>query len=253
MFISCNKDASKDAGNETSYKGHGIESVSKEILEKYKAKPLSSQLTREIEKGNELRTPSLGQMTLDGKTLFVNWNVTGVNQVWKVSGPDSFPVQMTGGDDATRLRDITHDGRFLVVTRDSGGDEYPRIYLQSVTGGELKEVYGADKVKVSYLTQSRSGKKLYFYANDLGPTTFAIYEYDIETKTKVLLTKGSGFWWIQDIDEENDEMILGHAISNTAREYFLFNKKTKEKKDLLGQNEKVNYVCKAMILLYQDS
>jgi dipeptidyl aminopeptidase/acylaminoacyl peptidase len=237
VFFSCNKGDEQS----TNYKGHGLESVSKEVLEKYKAKPLSSELTREIEKGNELRTPSLGQMTLDGKTLFVNWNVTGVNQVWKVSGPDSFPVQMTGGDDATSLKDITHDDRFLIVTRDSGGDEYPRIYLQSVAGGELIEVYGAKKVKVSYLTQSKNGKKLYFYANDLGPTTFAIYEYDIELKTKELLTKGSGFWWIQDIDEESDEMILGHAISNTAREYFLFNKKTKVRSDLLGQNEKVSY------------
>lgn len=237
LIASCNKEVKKD----TDYKGHGLESISKETLEKYKAKPLSPELTREIEKSNELRTPSLGQVTLDGKTLFVNWNVTGVNQVWKVSGPDTFPIQMTGGDDATRLKDITHDDRYLVVTRDSGGDEYPRIYLQPVNGGKLIKVYGEKKVKVSYLTQSKNGKKLFFYANDLGPTTFAIYEYDIETKQKELLTKGSGFWWIQDIDEKNGEMILGHAISNTATEFFLFDRKTKKKIDLIGQNEKISY------------
>jgi len=171
----------------------------------------------------------------------LNWNVTGTSQVWRLDGPNSFPVQMTGGDDSSVLRDVTNDNRFAVITRDSGGDEYPSLYLQPVNGGEFIKVYGGKKIKLSYLGQSKSGKEVFFYANDLGPTTFAIYSYDIDSKKKDLLFKGSGFWWIADISEDENEMILGHAISNTATEYFIFDRKTKKSTPLLGQGEKVSY------------
>lgn len=241
LFASCNSDNS-EMSKKSDYKGgHGLESVSAEVLEKYRAKALPSDLVREIERTAELRTPSLGHLTPDGKKLFVNWNVTGTSQVWRLDGPNSFPVQMTGGDDSSVLRGITNDNRYAIITRDSGGDEYPSLYLQPVNGGELIKVYGGKKIKLSYLGQSKSGKELFFYANDLGPTTFAVYSYEVDTKKKELLFKGSGFWWIADVSDDEKEMIIGHAISNTAREYFLLNRKTKEQTPLLGQGEKISY------------
>jgi dipeptidyl aminopeptidase/acylaminoacyl peptidase len=237
LLLAC----SKGKKQEDLYQGHGVDSIPAEILAKYKAKPIDSDLALEIEKANEIRTPSLGRLTPDGKKLFIEWNVTGLGQVWRVDGPNAFPVQMTGGDDTTRLRAVTNDGQYIIVTRDSKGDEYPRLYLQPVEGGKLIKIYGGHKVKLAYLAQSLDGQKIFFYANDIDPTTFAIYEYDIKSKKKELLTQGPGFWWIQDVDEKRNLMIIGHAISNTATEFFLYDRATKVKKPLLGVGEKVDH------------
>jgi len=66
VLCSCNPESAK----KSDYKGgHGLESVSKKVLEKYRPKALPSELVREIERSNELRTPSLGHLRPDGKKL----------------------------------------------------------------------------------------------------------------------------------------------------------------------------------------
>ncbi len=233
-LISCSTSKKKA---DIQYKGHGLESIDQATLDKYAPKSLPSSLTSKIEKMNELRTPSLGLISPNGKSLFVSWSVTGTRQIWKLNGPKSFPVQMTGGEDSSRLHDITEDGKSLIISRDSKGDEYPSLYIQSVHGGELKKIFGQKKVKVSYQGQSKRGRYIYYRANDLGPTQFGIYKYDLATNKRVKIFEGKGFWYIAD-KKENGEMILGHATGNTSNEYFLFNEKTKKKTALLGQNER---------------
>jgi len=233
-LLSCSSTETKKA---TDYKGHGLESIDQETLAKYAPKPLDSSLTAKIERMNELRTPSLGTITPDGKKLFVSWSVTGTRQIWRLDGPKSFPVQMTGGEDSSRLLDLTIDGKSLIISRDSKGDEYPSLYLQSVNGGELKKIFGQKKVKVAYIGQPKSGRYIYYRANDTAPTTFGIYKHDLKTNKREKIFEGPGYWYISDM-RENGDMILGHATGNTSNEYFLFNEKTKVKTPLLGQGEK---------------
>jgi dipeptidyl aminopeptidase/acylaminoacyl peptidase len=234
-FVSCSNLSQKKT-----YSGHGGESVSKEDLRKYAPKPIPKELTTEIESQLELRSTSLGQLTPDGKKLFFKWSVTGTQQVWKIDGPKSFPVQMTGGANATYLQDITEDGKWLIHSRDEDGDEYPALFLQSVNGGSLELLYGKSKVKVRYLDQTKDGKNIYFRANDIEPTVWGIYKYNLASKTKTLIYKGKGYWYISDRKETGD-MILSHSTGNVTNEHFLYNEKTKKISPLLGQDERESF------------
>ncbi|OUR99789.1 hypothetical protein A9Q84_01815 [Halobacteriovorax marinus] len=222
------------------YAGHGAESISQSVLDKYQPTSIPSELSREIEGQHEIRSTSLGLLTPDGKNMFFSWSVTGTRQIWKIDGPKRFPVQMTGGENRTSLQDITNDGKYLILSRDKDGNEYPALYLQSTKGGELKLIFGKDKVKMSYMDQSADGQYIYFRANDESPTIWNLYKYHIKTKKKQLFYQGKGYWYIVDL-KTNGDMILGHAISNVTSEYFLFNEKTKSLLPIVGQGENESY------------
>lgn len=222
---------------DNSYSGHGGESISKEDLASYAPRPISKDLISEIESQQEIRTPGLGQLTPDGKEMFFSWTVTGTKQIWKIDGPKSFPVQMTGGANTTYLNDITEDGKSLILSRDEGGNEYPSLFLQSVDGGELELLYGKDKVKVSYMDQTEDGKHIYYRSNDIAPTIWGIYKMNLKTKKSILLFQGKGYWFIAD-RKKNGDMLLVHLTSNVTNEYFLFNENTRKLTPFLGQGEK---------------
>src|SRR5690606_37341024 len=115
-----------------------------------------------IESILDIRTPSLGILSPDAKTLYVDWTVTGTRHVWKIPGPREFPIQMTGGEDDTSVAAITPDGKYLVLQRDRNGQEYPGLYLQKVHGGPLKKVIHEPKVQTSYQGVSDDSQYLYF-------------------------------------------------------------------------------------------
>ena len=109
--------AGPDAGR-GAYAGHGVGSVPAEVLAAHAPKPLPADLSRRIQLMMDVRAPGLGLVSPDGARLFFGWSVTGSNQVWRVDGPERFPVQLTGGEDRTRVADVFHDGKTLDIQRD---------------------------------------------------------------------------------------------------------------------------------------
>jgi dipeptidyl aminopeptidase/acylaminoacyl peptidase len=222
------------------YKGHGADSIDPEVVKKFAPKPLPSDKLARIEALLDVRSPGMGQLTPDGKHLFFTWSVTGNRQVWKISKNRQFPVQMTGGQDSTSLRDITPDGKYLVLTRDEKGNEYPYLYLQNVNGGPLRLVAGQKKVITSPQFVTKDSKFLYYTMNNLEPTLHSLYRINLKTWKKEQVFKGiKGYMFV--VDHRGDDLVLGNAKGNTAREYYLFNVKTKKLTNILGQDENESY------------
>jgi len=84
------------------YSGHGAESISPEVLKRYAPPPVLSELSRRVQALLDVRAPGNGFVSSDGKAMFFTWAVTGTPHVWRLDGPQRFPVQMTGGEDATQ-------------------------------------------------------------------------------------------------------------------------------------------------------
>src|SRR5713101_3280412 len=141
------------ATGQTTYQGHGAGSVPPEVVRKYAPPPLDYEVSRRIQMVLDLRAPGLGVLSPDGKRLFFGWSITGTPHIWRLDGPKNFPVQMTGGEDRTGLQDVTPDGRWLVVSRDRGGQEDPGLYLQPVDGGALRLIQHR-KVRVLFTPSS---------------------------------------------------------------------------------------------------
>lgn len=228
-----------DAGAQT-YSGHGGESVSPEVLAKYAAPALDSNLSGKIQSMFDVRSPGMGTITEDGKALFFSWQVTGTSQIWKLDAPKGFPIQLTGGEAPTTNRGLTPDGRYVLVTRGRGGAEYDGLFLLPTKGGALQEVYMKDKVKIQSIIPSRDSKFIYFAANDIKPESYALYRYTIATKSKELLFSDEGNWSIEDI-RGGEEILLAKWLGGAQIEVYTFSLRSKKLTARFGQGEVEDY------------
>ena len=227
--------------NSTFYSGHGSDSVPQKILEKFTPKPIDSKKLNRIEALLDIRSPGIGIPSPDGQNLYFSWNVTGTRQIWKLNKAPGFPIQMTGGQDSTRLLTITPDGKYLVLSRDEKGNEYPFIYLQKTSGGSLELIAGQKKVISQAQFVTLDSRYLYYTMNNSNPTVHSLYKIDLKTRKKTKVHPGiRGHMQMADY-RENGDILLVNYKGNIMREYFLFNEKTKKTTPVVGHNEMESY------------
>ncbi len=229
---------------QTPYAGHGAESVPRDKVAKYAPTPLPGDVTRRIQMMLDVRGAVLGTLSPDGKRLFFTWGITGTPNVWRVDGPKSFPIQLTGGEDPTRLSGVTPDGKYLVLGRDVGGQEDPGLYLQRADGGPLTEVHHKKGTRAGYGFSTRDAKTIYFSANDIAPDSYAIYRYDIAAAKRELVFDQPGLWMIADHREGQGgalTLLLAKATGALSREFAEYDVATRALTPLFGQNETVEY------------
>ncbi len=222
-----------------SYSGLGAGSITPETLARFRPKPLPEAISRKIQSLLDLRAPGLGVPSPDGKHLFFGWRVTGVDQVWRLDGPNAFPQQMTGGEDRTSIGGVSPDGRWLALQRDRKGEENPGLYLQSTQGGPLREVQHKKGVQTEFQGFSPEGRYLYFAANDVRPDSYAIYRHELATGNTERLYDGQGYWRIGDIAP--GRLLLVKATGSISREWSLFDERSRQLTPLLGQGETRSY------------
>jgi dipeptidyl aminopeptidase/acylaminoacyl peptidase len=219
------------------YAGHGAESIPPEILAKYDAPPLPPLLSRRIQRLLDVRAPGSGMLSPDGKALYFTWSVTGIRQVYRVDGPMRFPTQLTGGEDATWIVNITPDGRHLVVARDRKGEEYPGLYLQDVKGGPLIEIQHKSKVQTIHQIITDDGRSLYYRANDVKPSSYAIYRYDLASTQRERVFDKDGIWRVTDVAADG-RLLLSLDVGAGMNEVFEYAPATKQLTPLFGQGER---------------
>lgn len=223
------------------YAGHGAESVPPELLAKYAPTPLPSDVSRRIQAMLDVRAPVGGRVSPDGKNMYFAWNVTGTFQVWKLDGPRRFPVQLTGGEDVTRLASVTPDGKHLLVSRDKKGEENPGLYVLSADGGPLVEIMHRPKVQVFFEHVTDDSRYVYFRANALKSDSYALYRYDLVEKKGETFFTDDGLWSIEDHDEAGKKLLLSKATGALTSEKYEYDEATKKLTPLFGQNEKEEY------------
>lgn len=238
--------AAPAAKKASGYTGHGAESVAPEVLAKFRAAPLPAEVTRRVQAMLDVRAPSAGIVAPDGRKLYFTWAVTGVRQVWRLDGPLSFPVQLTGGEDATTVFDVSRDGKTLVVVRDQKGEENPGIYLQSSAGGPLLVVQHVPKVQSEpqLLSDDGPGKTewLYFRANDERPDAYTIYRTSLADRKAEKVFGGDALWALADRTKDGRLLLVKEVGSNQA-ELFEYDENTKVLTPLFGQGEREDYVA----------
>jgi len=235
--------ASAAFSQQPSYSGLGTESVSPGLVAKYAPPPLLPAVSRRIQTMLDVRAPGLGLVAPDGSRLYFGWRITGTPQVFRLSAPKGFPVQMTGGEDRTGLVGITPDGKWLVLSRDVGGEENPGLYLQPVDGGPLRTVQKVPKVQTFLDFVTEDGRELYFHANDAAPDSYAIYRLDLASGTKTLVFGEKGLWSVGDhVGQGADlRLLLVKETGAFSTEYAEYVPATKRFTPLLGAGEATEY------------
>lgn len=223
------------------YSGHGLESVSPEVLAKFAPNPLPSDVTRNIQALLDVRAPGTGRLSPDGKTLYFGWTITGVRHVFRIDGPQRFPVQMTAGEDSTTLFDITPDGKWLVLQRDRKGEENPGLYLQDAKGGPLVEIQHKAGVRTVAEFVTDDARWLYYRANDKKNNSYVIYRYDLKNKQREVVLEEEGLWNVADFRPDG-RLLLAKSVGSNMAEIYELEPSAKTPKPLFGQGEREDYV-----------
>jgi len=219
------------------YAGHGSESVPPEVLAKFAPPALPPALSRRTQALFDVRSPSAGVLSPDGKNLYFTWSITGIRHVFRVDGAMRFPVQLTGGEDATWVTDVTPDGRYLVVMRDRKGEEYPGLYLQDVKGGPLLEIQHKPRVQTFPQHISDDSRSIYYRANDVKPNSYAIYRYDIGAKKSERVFDQEGIWSLNDVGADG-RLLLTREVGANMDEISEYDPKAKKLTPIIGQGER---------------
>jgi dipeptidyl aminopeptidase/acylaminoacyl peptidase len=223
------------------YQGHGLETVSPALLEKYRPRPLAPEVARRIQALMDVRAPGIGQVAPDGKAMFFSWTITGIGQVWKVDGPNRFPHELTGGEDSTLVAAVTPDGRTLVLQRDRKGEENPGLYLQPATGGPLEVIQHEKGTQTRFEVVSSDSRYVYFTSNDRKPDSYVVYRWDVAKKTKeVAFDKEEGLWRVSDLKDDG-RLLLRKETGSLSAEYFEYDPAKQSLTPLIGQGEKEEY------------
>lgn len=225
------------------YSGVGAGSVPPEKIARYAPPPLAPEVSRRIQAMLDVRAPGLGIVAPDGKRLYFSWSVTGTSQIWRLDGPRGYPVQMTGGEDRTAVSGITPDGKWLIVSRDVGGQENPGLYLQPADGGPFKTIQKIEKVRTFFDAVLDDSKTILFRSNDVKPDSYAIYSYDLATGQRTLLFGEPGLWQVEDYRGSGAglRLLLGKATGALSGEYYEYDPAAKKLTPLLGVGEKNEY------------
>lgn len=220
------------------YTGHGSDSVSSETLKKYAAPALNPVMTNKLKKMLDVTSPGMGMLSPDKKTLYFTWRVTGISHVWKIDGPQKFPVQLTSGSDAVSISDVAPNGKFLIIAKDSNGEENPGIYKLDLSSGQITELYRKSKVQSRFSFITDDSKTIYFTANDTKADSYNIYKMDLATLEKTLIYEGSGYWGIADQRDNGKDLLFFKATGSKTSEYYTFDQATKKLEPVIGVEEK---------------
>lgn len=221
------------------YSGYGARSVSAEIIRAFAPPELNlpgdDLRQARIERMLELQTPDMGIPSPDGLKLYFTWRVTGTAQVWRMDGPGTFPVQLTGGGDPTTLAGLTPDGHFLILSRDHNGEENPGLYLQRAEGGDLLPILHKPGVQVFLQRVSDDSRTLWYKANDVSPERYTLYCYDLATGMREQVFDREGLWNLDDMAQDG-RMLLKLDRGSYWSEYWEYQPSTSSLTPLLGQD-----------------
>ncbi|MBI2518984.1 MAG: S9 family peptidase [Bdellovibrio sp.] len=210
-------------------------------IETFKPTVSNPELLSKIESYLDIRSPSYGILSPDGKVYYFNWNVTGTTQIWKINGPLGFPIQLTAGNEHTYLAGITKDGKQLIFSRDHQGDENYGIYFLPVEGGVATPLFARKNVRASIQKLGREGRYIYYRSNKSASDVFTFTRYDLKTDEHTDFFERQGQWSISDI--RGDDMLFSYNKGSTVVEIYQFNMQTKELSPLLGLDEENEFAA----------
>jgi dipeptidyl aminopeptidase/acylaminoacyl peptidase len=226
---------------QAAYTGLGVESVSAETLKKYAPPPLNPVMTNKLKKMFDVTAPGMGLLSPDKKTLYFTWRVTGISHVWKIDGPQKFPVQLTSGSDAVSLSEVAPNGKFLIISKDRNGEENPGIYKLDLATGAITELFRKAKTQSRFDFITDDSKTIYFSANDTKADSYNIYKMDLATGEKTLVYAGDGYWGIADQKNNGKELLFYKATGSKTSEYYTYDQEAKKLEPVIGQDPKDEY------------
>ena len=131
--------------------------------------------------------------SVDGEHLYFETNITGRYNIWRVPSSGGWPVQLTVSDERNDLWDPLPDGRHILYSQDSQGDEIPNLYLLDLTEYTTRNITVTEKIGHRDMKWNPDGRSLFYAAERDIPGTYPIFQHDLATGTvKKIISSDTG-------------------------------------------------------------
>jgi dipeptidyl aminopeptidase/acylaminoacyl peptidase len=119
----------------------------------------------DLERYLNIRGHSFSGFSSDGKFAYYLSSVTGTSQLWRIPVDGGWPEQITFFTDRVQFASPSPTANWLIVGRDSGGDENTQLFLVKGDGSILKNLTNAPDVKHDFGGWSHDGERIAFSSN----------------------------------------------------------------------------------------
>jgi dipeptidyl aminopeptidase/acylaminoacyl peptidase len=108
------------------------------------------------------RSVSGGAWSPDGKQVVFSTNLTGRNNLWKVSAAGGWPIQLSQSDDRQSGATWSPDGKWIAFQSDQGGGEIYDLFAIPSDGGDVVNLTNTPEISETSAVWSRDGKTIAF-------------------------------------------------------------------------------------------
>lgn len=124
----------------------------------------------------------------DGKEVVLTTDLSGRQNLWKVSSSGGWPLQLTQSDDRQFGAAWSPDGKWIVYQQDSGGNELWDLFAAPSEGGEPVNLTNTPEIREENPLWSPDGKTIAFGYKPKDSPAYDIALLDWETKKVRKLT-----------------------------------------------------------------
>lgn len=133
----------------------------------------------------------------DGREIVFTMNLTGVNNLWKVSASGGWPIQLSQSDDRQYGTLWSPDGGSILYGSDRAGSEYSDLFVIPSNGGEAVNLMSTPEVSENGLQFSPDGTMLaIYYKLKTSPVTdIALLDWRTHTVRNLTKEQARDYTW----------------------------------------------------------
>ncbi|HEY3929820.1 MAG TPA: S9 family peptidase [Candidatus Koribacter sp.] len=143
------------------------------------------------------RSSGGGAWSPDGKEIAFSTDMTGNDNVWKMSASGSFPIQMSYSRDTQTTVRFTRDGKWITYAQDAGGNEQWQLISVPVNGGAAENHFQQPDAAVGDYKFSPDGSLLaiVYKSRTASNNDIALLDWNTHQVKNVTNEKSPGFLW----------------------------------------------------------
>ena len=194
-----------------------------------------------IERYLNIRSASSPRISHDNKNVTFMTNISGTNQVWRLSADGGWPDQLTAYDDAvTSFASSPIDDR-LCFLKDLGGSEKDQIFLISGDGADIVELVNEPEVTHYWGGWSNDATKIAYSGNLRNTQYFDPYIYDMKTGQSLRVHEEDASYQAAGFSSKDTYLLLTKYTSNFDQDFYAYEIATKKLIHLTPHQGEVRY------------
>lgn len=155
-------------------------------------------------------------ISTDEKQLVFSTNLSGKYNLWAMDLPNNFPYPLTFIDQSCHSIAFDKQGRFILASFDTDGDENTQIYALPPKGGSLEPLRVKEGERHFIGKLSDDGKRLYYTSTKGNPTFLNTYKYNLDTEEEEIILEGKEIsTYLAEVSPKEQSFVYIKTFANT--------------------------------------